>query len=73
PGPVLPSRRHYDLADRESGELTPEALATADAVLIVTHHQAIDWKTVAEHATLVVDTRNAMAPHMPIRGTYVAS
>lgn len=71
--PVFPSMRHYDLADLESVELTPATLAAADAVLIVTHHQAIDWKCVADHAELVIDTRNAMAPHMPIRGTYVAS
>jgi UDP-N-acetyl-D-glucosamine dehydrogenase len=47
--------------DLESVNLTPAALRRADAVVVVTHHRAIDWKRVAKHARLVVDTRNAMA------------
>ena len=41
--------------------LTPEALARADAVLIVTDHDAVDYAIVGHHARLVIDTRNAMA------------
>jgi UDP-N-acetyl-D-mannosaminuronate dehydrogenase len=40
-------------------------------VLIVTNHAAIDWKVIADHAGLVVDSRNAMGKLLPIRGKYV--
>jgi UDP-N-acetyl-D-glucosamine dehydrogenase len=39
--------------------LTPAALAAADAVVIVTNHKSMDWQFVVDHASLVVDTRNA--------------
>jgi len=41
-----------------SVELTPEVLAGADAVLIVTDHSVFDPEFIVEHARLVVDTRN---------------
>ena len=69
--PVFPRMRSYDLADLRSVDLTPDCIAAADCVLVVTHHRAIDWQLVAEHAALVVDTRNTMAPFQPIRGRYV--
>ncbi|HHV64826.1 MAG TPA: nucleotide sugar dehydrogenase [Peptococcaceae bacterium] len=43
----------------ESIELTPEALSSADCVLIITDHSCIDYEQVVQHAQLVVDTRNA--------------
>ena len=43
----------------ESTELTPETLATADCVVIITDHSIIDYDMVVEHAQLIVDTRNA--------------
>lgn len=43
----------------KSMDLTPEALAAADCVLIITDHSSIDYDQVVEHAQLVVDTRNA--------------
>ena len=42
-----------------SVNLTPETLAGADCVLIITDHSDIDYNHVVEHAQLVVDTRNA--------------
>lgn len=42
-------------------DLTPEALAAADAVVIVTDHRAIDYAMVLKHAKLVIDSRNATA------------
>lgn len=42
-----------------SVDLTPETLAAADAVLILTDHSNIDYDQVVEKAQLVVDTRNA--------------
>lgn len=41
--------------------LTPEALARADAVVIVTDHGAVDYQFVVDHARLVIDSRNATA------------
>lgn len=52
-------RAHADLAGRESRPLTAELLATQDAVLIATDHDAVDYAAVVRHARLVVDTRNA--------------
>ncbi|HTO62054.1 MAG TPA: nucleotide sugar dehydrogenase, partial [Bradyrhizobium sp.] len=57
---IKPSREHGHLTDRRSVALTPARLAAADAVLIVTDHDAIDYALVAKKAKLVVDTRNAM-------------
>jgi UDP-N-acetyl-D-glucosamine dehydrogenase len=56
--PVLPSMRMYDI-HRESVELTPENLAKYDCVLISTDHSAYDFEFIAQHAQLIVDTRNA--------------
>ncbi|MCP4204690.1 MAG: nucleotide sugar dehydrogenase, partial [bacterium] len=47
--PDLPPMRSVDL-DRETVE-------SQDAVLIVTHHSSIDYAALAEHASLIVDTR----------------
>lgn len=60
--PRFPSMRNYAL-DLASVELTPETVHAADCVLIVTNHRAIDYTLLAEHARLIVDTRDAMAPH----------
>ena len=42
-------------------ELTDEMLRWADAVVIVTDHQSVDYQRVVDQATLVVDTRNVTA------------
>jgi len=39
--------------------LSREKLERSDTVLILTDHSSIDYSTVVEHASLVVDTRNA--------------
>jgi UDP-N-acetyl-D-glucosamine dehydrogenase len=41
-------------------ELTPEVLQRYDTTVIVTDHDAFDPHQVAEHATSIVDTRNAL-------------
>ncbi|MEO1008336.1 MAG: nucleotide sugar dehydrogenase [Planctomycetota bacterium] len=58
---TVPVRKH-DL-QMESVELTPGAIASYDAVLVVTNHAAFNYAAIAEHAALVVDSRNAMADH----------
>ncbi|WP_182868668.1 nucleotide sugar dehydrogenase [Rhodopirellula sp. JC639] len=59
--PHLPSMRHYDLPEMYSQTLTPEFLASQDAVLIATDHTAFDYDQIVRHSALVVDTRNATA------------
>jgi UDP-N-acetyl-D-glucosamine dehydrogenase len=57
--PVMPrTREHAELAGRRSTELGPEALSACDLVIVVTDHDAVDYRLVAEHAKLVIDTRN---------------
>jgi len=58
---VVPStREHASLAGRESVALDGATLAGYDAVLVATDHKAVDYALVAEHARLVIDTRNVM-------------
>lgn len=57
--PATHKMRRYDLG-MTSVPLTPDTLASADAVVVVTDHDAIDWATVAAHARLIVDTRHAI-------------
>ena len=61
---IRPSREHSSLAGRASLELTAEVLAAHDLVLVATHHAAVDWTLIAQHALRVVDTRNALADRM---------
>lgn len=51
--------RKYDL-HMESVPLNAGVLEQYDCVLIATHHNAYDWQFIADHARLIVDTRNAM-------------
>jgi UDP-N-acetyl-D-glucosamine dehydrogenase len=55
-----------------SQELTAEYPRTRDCVLIATDHSTYDWKWIALHAPLIVDTRTAMkdmiAPRVTRRG-----
>jgi len=42
-----------------SVDLDREEIESSDFVMIVTHHDGIDWDFVVRHAPLVIDTRNA--------------
>jgi len=57
--PATHKMRNYDLG-MQSVDLTPDSIGRYDCVLIATHHSAYDWQMVADHAQLIVDTRNAM-------------
>ena len=57
--PRLAGMRKHSI-DLASQPLTPQRLAQADAIVVVTDHRAIDWRAVGEHARLVVDSRNIM-------------
>lgn len=54
------TRDHPGLRGRFSRDLTEEEVSAADAVVIVTDHEAVDYGLLARHARLIVDTRNAM-------------
>jgi UDP-N-acetyl-D-glucosamine dehydrogenase len=60
---IKPSREHGHLTDRRSVSLNAKRIASADAVLIVTDHDGVDYELIGKHAKLVIDTRNAMAKH----------
>ncbi len=52
-------------------EVSPESLAAADCVLILTNHSSFDYAAIAERAALVVDTRNALRGFRPSRADVV--
>jgi len=56
---TLHRMRHYDYSNMRSVELTPQALASYDAVVIATDHTAYNYQEIVDAAPLVVDTRNA--------------
>ncbi len=57
--PRFPHMRRHK-RDMQSVPTTPESLAAFDCVMIVTNHTNIDYRAIATHAKLVVDTRNAL-------------
>jgi UDP-N-acetyl-D-glucosamine dehydrogenase len=54
--PVFPKMRehHFDLA---SVDLTPDVIASFDAVVLLTDHSDFDYEALLKHAALIVDTR----------------
>jgi UDP-N-acetyl-D-glucosamine dehydrogenase len=68
--PKTHKMRRHDL-QMESVALTPANIAKYDCVLIATHQAAYDWQLVADHAQLIVDTRNALAKTKVEPGKYV--
>jgi len=60
--PVLPPSRHHPLlTGRNSVALDQQMLTRYSAVLIATDHDAVDYSLIADHAHLIVDTRNVLA------------
>ncbi|MGE5608627.1 MAG: nucleotide sugar dehydrogenase [Bacillota bacterium] len=57
--PATHKMRRHDL-QMLSVPLTPETLKRYDCVIVATHHASYDWQFIANHARLIVDTRNAM-------------
>ena len=58
--PEFPSMRKYEIK-LSSRELTADEVRRSDCIVIITDHEAIDWRLVNENASLIVDTRDAMA------------
>jgi UDP-N-acetyl-D-glucosamine dehydrogenase len=60
--PEIPKTRDYpDLAGRRSIHWDGKRIASYDAVIIAADHDGIDYKTLAQSAQLIIDTRNALA------------
>jgi UDP-N-acetyl-D-glucosamine dehydrogenase len=57
--PHVPRFRE-DGQEFQSVELTPETVAAADCVMIVTDHTAVDYRMIKRMAKAIVDTRNAI-------------
>jgi UDP-N-acetyl-D-glucosamine dehydrogenase len=55
---IPPTREHPELTGRKSVVLTAATLQATDCALLVTDHDAVDYRMVAAHARLVIDTRN---------------
>jgi len=58
--PLLQAHAWHGGFTMRSEALTPEALAHADCVAILTDHQAVDYDLVRRSARLIVDTRNTI-------------
>ncbi len=62
----LPRARAFpELPELASEPLTEERLAAADAVVVVTHHRAVNFSFVRRHARLVVNTRGVFRDAWP--------
>ncbi|MFO0872510.1 MAG: nucleotide sugar dehydrogenase [Phycisphaerales bacterium] len=68
--PHFPAMRRHRI-DLASQPLTPALVKASDAVFIVTDHDAVDYAMLGEHASLIVDTRNAMARVGPCKARVV--
>src|SRR5690348_44187 len=58
--PHVPSYRE-DGHTRSGVALTDDIVGSADAVVIVTDHRAVDYQRLVDRAKVIVDTRNALA------------
>lgn len=60
--PVIADDGHTALQNlpMSSQALTPDELASADAVILVTDHSAVDYELVRENAPVIVDTRGVL-------------
>ena len=54
--PVFPNMRRYQF-NLASEELTPKTLKKYDCIVIVTDHDAFDYKLISDSGVLIVDTR----------------
>lgn len=60
--PVFPKMREHAF-DLRSVQLTPASVASYDALLLATNHDAFDYAMLGRHARLIVDTRGVyLAP-----------
>jgi UDP-N-acetyl-D-glucosamine dehydrogenase len=58
---IRPTRDHPHWAGTRSVSWDRETLRSFDAIIIATHHAAINYQELADWSECIVDTRNAMA------------
>jgi UDP-N-acetyl-D-glucosamine dehydrogenase len=63
--PELKAREWPGGFDMTSVDLTPQTLAAADCVVIVTDHKVFDYEAIVRQAKLIVDSRNAIKTAHP--------
>ncbi len=68
--PQTHAMRKYNLG-MKSVPLTAGNLRRYDAVVVSTHHKAINWQVVGDHAKLIIDTRNALGSLKKCRAKVV--
>ncbi len=67
---IRPSREHAHFAGRKSVALVADTLPGYDLVLVATNHKAVDAALIAQHARLVVDSRNVLSRQMKGKPNY---
>ncbi|MBN1474110.1 MAG: nucleotide sugar dehydrogenase [Syntrophaceae bacterium] len=64
--PVIKLTRQWpDAPALKSQTLTAKTIAAKDAILIITDHTDVDYKRIAKHAKLIVDTRGVYRQPLP--------
>jgi UDP-N-acetyl-D-glucosamine dehydrogenase len=58
---IRPTREHPHWAGTKSVDWNRETIERFDAVVIATNHQCVNYRELAQWASCIVDTRNAMA------------
>jgi UDP-N-acetyl-D-glucosamine dehydrogenase len=58
---IRPSREHSHWAGTRSVAWTRETVQEFDAVVVATHHAAVNYQELAEWAPCIIDARNALA------------
>ncbi len=59
--PRIPATTRQTSRQPVGVDLSPEALAGYDCVVVITNHSCYDWQWIVDHSRIVVDTRNACA------------
>lgn len=58
-------RQWPDSVAMKSQNLTDKTIASKDAILIITDHSSVDYKLIAKHAELIIDSRGVYRKPMP--------
>jgi UDP-N-acetyl-D-glucosamine dehydrogenase len=66
--PVFPEMREHSF-DLSSVELTPETIASYDAVLLLTDHTGFDYNMILDNAQLIIDSRGKFPEAPNVRRT----
>jgi len=62
---IRKTRQWPDAKPLKSQPIAPKTIARADAVIIITDHTNIDYKRIARHAKLIIDTRGVYRKPLP--------